>query len=543
MATQQSQSDTGAFGTDDVIERLGVRVLEEGESPASGTTALVQFRAAPTLKAIGRDLARVAATTSMGNREGARRRWLDRMVMVSGPDGKPSDVPLFVSVTFTGKLVTVKGVQDVGVSAEMELPGLGRVEIQPLFTVGIEYVAVKEGVLVPTRSFTGALFAPKSGKGPGKFVPIDLADPQLIARWNGIVEQGKALNTDHGKWPTIPVLETKIGRPGQMIIPFAPRYQVKETFNERGRDGKERQKSIWVIGTRFGKKVILESRSQAPAVIDASSAKPFGDLEFVVREGENSLIVVLRGRPGQTPLPESMATIEQASDGVDPFAVLNLDVMRYEPGRAHTFVERCMQLPLNSANPLYKSAINLGLIVAGQSTAVVSNQLQALADEAQRKAREFWDAAMKATWEAFRVYTLPEIGDCLQGKPLGQVIDRLNPEDAAAAWITSHVEGEYSHTSPFHRVLRERVLRAVARKAGYRDPAPEGPAADEQAKPAKSEAPQNSGTNGATSPVAADTAEAPKPKRTPRKPTKGAKPKAAARKTAKPKGSQPALRQ
>lgn len=491
----ESQAETSSFSVDDVIERLGVQVLstaDEAEVATKTSTALAAFRAAPTIKAIGRDLARVAAFTS-DNHEGARKRWLERLVMKTDADGRVTDMPLIVTVAFNGERRTVNGVVDIGVGAELDIEGMGRVSVQPLFTVGIGYIgANREGTLIPLRMFTGVLFAPKDGKGVFKFVPIELADPMLIARWNSIVEQGEKLGTVHKDWPKIEAIQTSIGKPGQCLSELVPSYLVEKQFERVIGYGK-RARTVKVtetrIATRFLKTVILHNRSQIPPVeaIEANvvaieaGAAPTEKFVFAVVERENSLVVTLRGRPGEAFVTDAATTIEEVGEQMNPFDVLDTSVERFEAGKAQEFVGRCISMPINDNNPLYRKAMELGLVIHGQPLAVIGPQLSTLAGEALKKARNLWDEALKATWNDLKRFDLPKIEDCLDGKKLEEVKRQLNqPEDVVANWITSHIQGEYTHRSPFFRTLRVWVFNAIAKKAGYSDPevkteAPAGP--------------------------------------------------------------------
>ncbi len=536
-ATQQftTQSETTTqFGVEDVIERLGVQVLTKGETEdaaAKTSTALAAFRAAPTIKAIGRDLARVAATTS-DNPEGARRRWLDRLVMTRDHDGRTTDMPRIVGASFEGQRQVVDGVEDIGIGTTVNVDDLGRIEIQPLFTVlppSLAYIAAsQDGTLIPTRRFYGVLFAPKSEKGAFKFVPLELADPMLIARWNGIIDQGIELGTSHKDWPRIEAVETTIGKAGQRLLELTPKYMVEKKFPRRrrgeivkDRDNKPIMDSEWRIATRFLKAVVLHTKSQNLPPSTAGT-QPFDTLVFSYVERENSILVMLRGRPGEVDTSTAIATIEEVGEHMNPFDVLATTVERFDAIKARAFVDRCLATAIDNANPLYVKAIELGLVIEGQTNTVICPQLRTLADEALRKAKSLWDEALKATWEALKRYDLPSIEVCLAGRKLAEVKTGLNqPEDAVALWITSHITGEFSWKSPFFRELRIWALNAAAKRADYRDHAAEpealkadgaasGEPTDDQAKP-KPEAAAK-GSNGH------DAATADKPARATRKP-------------------------
>jgi hypothetical protein len=488
----QSQNETTSFDVDDVIERLGVTVLTESEvaqATVSTHTALAEFRAAPTIKAIGRDLARVAATTS-DSPEGARKRWLDRLVMTRNTQGQMTDMPLIVGVAFQGQRQIVDGVEDIGVGVTMDVSGLRRINIQPLFTVlpaGVAYIAKSptDETLIPTRRFYGVLFAPKSKTGAYKFVPLEFADPMLIHRWNDIIEQGENLGSVHKNWPKITSIENTIGKPCQRLLELTPKYMVEKKFPRRRQgevvkdeNGRAIMDSEWRIATRFLKVVVLHPNSQNIPQ-NTSGNTPFGKFIFSYVERENSILVMLCGRPGEVDTSSVIATIAEIGEQMNPFNVLDTTVEHFEAAKAKSFVDQCLKMRIRDDNLLYRKAVELGLVIPGQHNMVIRAQLSVLADEAIHRAEFLWNEAMEATWNRLRRFSIPTIKECLNGATLAQIKTCLNPEDVAAAWISSHITGEFSWRSPFFRTLREKVLNAAAERIGYHDPEPEAPKTDD----------------------------------------------------------------
>lgn len=481
------ETGTAAFSHVDVLALLGIKIVEkrnEFVEAHTGTTALAEFQAAPTIKGLARDLARVAAYASE-NPESARSQWLNRLVMTRDANGDETDRPLVVGIKFGGRRLETNGVEDIGVGYTGVVEGYGRINIEPLFTVGIDYIhQTPSGVLDGTRVFYGVLFAPKRARDSFKFVPFDLADPKWIERWNGIIDQGKALGTKHGQWQRIEPLSTNIGKPGQCHLELTPIFWDERQFPKRVRgrvvlkDGSPVMETECRIATRFMKVVILHPNSQQIPLVEVQDAEGNvknvfapGSYVFSYVERENSIVVMLRGRPGEVSLEGSFVTIDEVGETMQPFEVLGIAIERFEFQKARQDVGRWLAMPLNKANPLFMRAIELGLVIEGQPHNVVLPALQAFAAEALNRANLAYNQAFDNTLENLRKFDAPTIEVLLAGNRLDRVARKLNPDDAAVAWLNDHFEtGQYDHGNKFHRALREELLRSVAKRARYVDP-------------------------------------------------------------------------
>lgn len=486
------QKENSAFTVEDLIQRLGYTVVDAQSQEASPhpTVALAEHRATPTIKAIGYDLARVAAFTSQ-NPEGARKRWRDRLVMRRDAQGNATDVPWFIGVVFTGSKATIEGIEDIGIAAFTYVEGLGQIEIQPLFTVGFDYELYlnADGTYVSRRAFSGCLFAPiKPHDKVYKFVPLELADRLLVERYNLIVQQGKQLGTIHGDWPTITPVESKIHRPGSDTMMFAPTRFQRKTWSSEVRGRKTNHEDIR-IGTHFRKVVILDRKSQEipraaiQSNVDAWNEYNAGQIDaktrntaqqrFVFRyiEREGSILVSLMGREGEV-VEEPTFTFDDVPDTSNPFEILATTVEEFSPGVTRTFIETCMRLPLNKGNPLYLQALALGLVIKGQPRAVVRHALGSLATTAFEKTQKLWLEALNETWQELKRFTLPILTECLpMGLTLAQAQQaRIRRDDAIGVWITNHIVGEFNRRSPFHLEIRRRLITEAAKRQQWQDP-------------------------------------------------------------------------
>ncbi len=463
----------------DILMQLGADVTDEKEtkpiSSTTSTTSMVVFRSAPTVKALGVDLVRLAATTA-DNPESARRHWEDRQIMVFDAQGKPTRMPLIITVTFSGANVISRELPDIGISANETLEGLGHIEIRPLFVTEVPYIKPSEQgqYYIGIREFIGGLFAPKRQGDAYRFVPLDFADPALLQRWNLIVEEGRRNKTIHGNWPLLTPAEISIGKPRKHVMTFAPVCRQSRPYTVFRRRGPVREE--WnQIGVYFGKSVLLHPKSQQVpeadileniSALDKGKSHPDALFVFSVIERENAIEVFLLGRPGEVNLAPAM-TIQEQDISYNPFDVLNTTVERFESQRVEKAVGAWLGLPINADNPLYTRAVELGLVVEGQARSAIRSQLTALANDAYTKAKELWIEALEETWKQFQRMSFPDLNASLAGKTLEDAIKTLNAVDVAAAWITSHISGEYIHRSPFYRTLRERLLREMAKRCGY----------------------------------------------------------------------------
>lgn len=472
----QASSNAAAIGVQDVVVRLGLEVKSSGEvqqpAGATGSTALTEFSDAPTLRAIAYDLDRVAASTAE-DPEGARADWARRRVNELNADGNRTDKPRIIGVVFTGTRKEIQGVEDRGIAAFIDLPGLGRVEVQPLFTAvsGLEYVRESEDdLLVGNRAYYGTVYVPKGDKGPFKFVPVEFADPRLIERWNGLVDLGAQTGTIHGSWPKIQPVDLGLGRVRRLH--HAPLYRIERSYTDKVR-GRERKHTVVTVGSWCGKAMQMHPKSQAvpPELIEENQKawkegkEPPHTFEFQLVERYGSIELMLLGRAGED--RPQVVLIQAGAEMIDPFGILGISMGRFEPDKAKRQLEAWKTLPVDR-NPLRERAIEIGRIVEGMSRVAIRPQLEELGREAVNRATELWLDAVNGAWDILQrgnPADLPTLEACLAGGELKAVREGFNRDDAAAAWLSSRLSDPYNHAVTAHRELRRRLLDEIERRA------------------------------------------------------------------------------
>ncbi len=484
------------FGPGDLIRRLGITfVQEEGSAVSEPVTTgeMVVWHAAPAVISTANDLDRVAAETTMSTPEEARRRrinvkaeaqrqrehWRNRRVMVPDAHGEPTNIPLIISVTFVPRKRFTEGYEDMAPIARQVVEGYeqyGEIEIVPLLNVGIEFLKrLPDNTVVSGGAFHGVLYAPKR-KGPYKFLPLGLADLELVQRWQNMVDQARRTKSFHKDWPRIEPIVRGVGRQGTQLMFHAPRYlKIRELDRT----------TICMIDTYFDKQVVLHPSSQTPRLvckesdvdrISKEAAKkgkqfyPFGECVFTITERENRIDAVYMGLRSEVDLSASTKVdLSGITFNVNPFDVLDQKLERYDPEEAERFVRRCLSKPFDSKNPLFMRAIREQLILPGMNPDAIRAQLGPFTKDALKRAERLWYDAIDSTLSKMRRYARPTIEELLSGNRLDVTIETLNPNDVASAWIAKHI-GEYNHANRFHVALRERLLYQVAEKAGYTDP-------------------------------------------------------------------------
>lgn len=472
MAT--ASSNAAAIGVQDVVVRLGldVKTSEEVKATPSTSKALTAFSDAPTLRAIAYDLDRVAASTS-DNPVGARADWARRRVNELDTNGSRTDKPRIIGVGFTGTRKEIQGVEDRGIAAFIELPGIGKVEIQPLFVAisGLQYVVENEdGLLTADRIFYGTVYAPKGDKGPFKFVPVEFADPKLIERWNGLVDLGVQTGTIHQSWPKIQHVNLGLGRVRRLH--HAPLYLIERNYTDKVR-GRERKHTVVIIGSWCGKAMQMHEKSQAvpPERIEENQKawkkgeEPLHTFEFQLFERYGSVELVLLGRASED--RPQVIDITTGAEMIDPFDILGISMERFEPDKARRQLEAWKTLSVDR-HPLREKATEIGRIVEGMSRAAIRPQLEELGREAVARATELWQDAVDGAWEILQrgnPADLPTLEACLAGGKFEEVRERLNRDDAAAAWLSGRLSDRYNHAVTAHRELRRRLIGEIERRA------------------------------------------------------------------------------
>lgn len=509
------------FSLDDLAARLGARVTPEARR---SSTALAAFQGDLVLRGLGTEADRVASLGSE-NPERARRGWARRRVNFKDASGNDTGIPRPFKVRFTG--IPRAGV-DVGISVSGEVSGLGYIEISPRYVLGIPYIRLEKGMYVGTRDFVGFLYEP-TGKGkPYSFLCLDLLDPVFLTGWNHLVGHEPKFSS----FPKVEHLDTHVGR--TVHITIRPTAQDPRTY--------DREKVFWVKGerktksykveevhhgTHLGKTLVRMNRSQAipqellerniQKVIDG---KPLGSLETLevqAFEMDGSIRILVTGSK------DSLFEIDEIQESVTPFDALDIPPERFSPMRAEKYVKEWLGRPLNEDHVLLQRALQYGIVNEAQEHSAILATLRTFFMDQITRASALVDELFDKCMGVFEKRELPAIEACLAGRTLAETLEGFTPEDVTAAWITSQLEtgDRYRHEFPFFRKLRQLVLRATAKKAGYKDPEPvkpepEAPKADALAE---TEAPKAEGANGDASKaeVSAEPVQAKKPKRKSRK--------------------------
>lgn len=456
--------------------------------------------------------------------EEARRRMRERLVEVG-------EMVIF-PIDFTAGVVEKEdGSTDLKIYATMNIPGVGHVEVQPLITLGVNYIGqTKEGKFRTLQTFQCLVFRPKfvdpkkPKENPYKAFPINFLSLSVLDTWNFIATQMPSLN-----WPTIDHIPNTLRKAGTRTLTFAPRCLKTLEFTNTKRvkhKGKPVKDSFRIVGYLFGQMLKLHELSDEPVTpaLDANGKQrenKEGDLlveldrrEYVwsVKLGEGSLELSLvdlaENYKGDARVP-----IVEVRNEMDPFAVLGTTPLKMDINTVGDLTHAWVMRPYDDTNPLYVYARDTGLVNTQDS----QETKRAIIEDLGRTAVEKGIEEMKATYAEVtsRLTTAsdkPSIEDVLMGRLLKVILFRMNKDDAAAVWIDSKIEGNFDPKSPFHMAIRRYVIELIAHNANYKDPEPKKPEAPkppavEAAAPVVAETPVE---ESAPPPAVENAAQAPK---------------------------------
>ncbi len=470
----EDKTDSRIKTTDDpVISALGMTIPskepENNKVNGSESTALALPGHVGTVKSLVTNLLQLSAIVTGGDQK-AHNKMRERLVVQS--DGVS---PQIIPIEFEGQTIhrTDKGVRkviDVRISSTVHLSGYGEVEVVPLIVVGINYIVNDNGWLRSNGTFHCIVFKPKNDKGPFKVLPVGLADPSILSRWNRIVD-----DLPERKWPHIEPISHNLNKNGtrRITLPVGRMWSqtYKETIRFGPEKGKQKHKEVYFIGSIFGKKIQLDDRSQSPppAKIEGNGQYVYTGQKHVfrIRLLESSIVATWLGREKDVQINECQMDVDVKSE-FDPFAVLGTNIMRFNPDRVEKHTAMLLRRDYDLTNPLYDWALQLGRIESSDSCNLVGPILSDLAREAVVKALDCYKTKLADVWSKLsRVPGMPSAEVMLAGNGPNVVRGTPDSEDAVVCWLNSVIDGEYNHRSHFHRTIRSWVINFILKKDGY----------------------------------------------------------------------------
>lgn len=438
----------------------------------STSTALALPDSVAAAKRMIEDVIDVASIVVHGcDRETARNKMRKRLVM-------NGDSPLIAPVLFEGRVIRnrVGDPIDLKIGTTIRIPGLGEVEATPLISLGIAYLVKSEDdeAVRSAGTFHCLVFRPKGEGKPYKVLPLGLADSSMLEKWNTIAQQRG------GTWPVIEPIENDLRKSGSRTFVFMPRCLEKKTFkNTEFRFVKGQCKEVdvdndvWHIGFMFGQMLMLSPNSQVPPTDTVDGHECFvSNHVFRVKIGENSLELTWLGREGEVEVDDRVAVVD-VSDSMDSFAVLGTSPKRIDIETIETSSHVWLYRAFDERNPLYRSALEMGIVQSGDSVDSVRSILENLRTQALKKAiHEMHEAYHETTGLLLRADKRPTIEEILGGRIMKALLHSVTKDDLAAKWIGTKIESEFDPCSPFHLALRHWLIMAIARAADYSDPKP-----------------------------------------------------------------------
>lgn len=463
----KTQKNSGTK-TDPVLSALGMNMQDKGPETTnvngSESTELALPGYVGTIKSLVTNLLQLSAIVAGGDQK-AYNKMRERLVVRA--DGVS---PCIVPIEFEGQNIQRNNqVIDVRINSTIHLTGYGEVEVVPLIVVGINYLVNDNGRPRSNGTFHCIVFKPKNGKGPFKVLPVGLAHPSILDRWNRIVNE-----MPERKWPQINPIPHNLNKNGTRRITLSVKRMwsqtYKETINFGPEKGKEKHKEVYFIGSIFGKKVQLDDKSQSPppARIDNGTYVYTGQRHvFRVRLLESSIVATWLGREKDLQIDDNQMDIDVRSD-FDPFAVLGVNIMRFNPEKANKHAAMLVKRDHDLTNPLFVWALKLGRIESSYPAHIVSPILSDLASEAVSKALDCYKTKLSIVWSRLNQASgMPSVEEMLAGKSLDTVRISSSPDDAVILWLNSVIDGEYDHKSHFHRTVRSWVINFILKKSGY----------------------------------------------------------------------------
>ncbi|MCX6714835.1 MAG: hypothetical protein NTX72_03400 [Candidatus Uhrbacteria bacterium] len=474
---------------------MNIPIVDEttGTSSNTGTALAMPQKNAAAKRVIDEGVDMASIVYADLPPEVARSRMRERLVEVG-------EMVIF-PIDFTAGVVEKEdGSPDLKIYATMNIPGVGHVEVQPLITLGVNYIGqTKEGKFRTLQTFQCLVFRPrfvdpkKPKENPYKAFPINFLSPSVLDTWNFIATQMPSLN-----WPTIDHIPNTLRKAGTRTLTFAPRCLKTLSFTN---DKRVKRKGQWVnepvtdsfriVGYLFGQMLKLHALSDEPVTpaLDADGKQrenkegyqlvELDRREYVwsVKLGEGSLelslIDLAENYKGDARVP-----IVEVRNEMDPFAVLGTTPLKMDINTVGDLTRAWVMRVYDETNPLYVYARDAGLVNIQDSQETMRPIIEDLGRTAVEKGIE----DMKATYAEVtsRLSTAsdkPSIEEVLNGRLLKAILFRMNKDDAAATWIDSKIEGSFDPKSPFHMAVRRYVIEMIATKANYKDPEPKKPEA------------------------------------------------------------------
>lgn len=494
----------------DLLESLGMKIVEgkEGKEAKPSSNLLALPTSIATSQRLFANMLDIACMVDHDeDRNRARSRMRSRVVVKD--DGEN---PVVVPVMFEAKLVYDKSGKpiDLKISATIQLDNIGSVSAVPLISHGIPYlVRNAEGKTESNGIFQCMVFFPKKRDGDFKLLPLGLAEPSNLSMYNRIARES-------GKGAEIKPIENSLRRAGVRVMTFMPKYQTTHNYGEREET---------CIGYLYGQKLVLAIDSQdIPHDVDEDGDRCFMTKHvFRVMIRESSLELTWLKRDDGTPIDMRVPVMEVSAE-MDAFAVLGLTPLTADERKFEMFARRLADGSHDRTNPLYRSAIEMGLILEGDADHLVKPILIELAKKAVQKIGE----EMEVMWHILKKQIMiagpkPSIEVLLQGRRLEHALKTLTkPEDAAGEWIKSKL-GSFDPSCQLHLKARRFLLNSQASAVNYKDEDPAKDAKPEQPPVSadveeKKDVPdaKAEGTNGVGNPESGTAEKAPAKKRAPR---------------------------
>ncbi|MCX6714836.1 MAG: hypothetical protein NTX72_03405 [Candidatus Uhrbacteria bacterium] len=350
---------------------------------------------------------------------------------------------------------------DVHVFAKATLPGYdAEQEIVPLIYVGPEYlIAIENGKYTSGGSIQCLVFKSNTKTGPFKAFPLGLADPSTIHVWNDVAKRRNAVTKNKDElWPLIEVIRNNLMRPGVRVVEFIPTF---DPLFKRERGSRKRL----LIGTRFGQKLFLSSKSQIPEPDDVDGEKRFVSKHiFRVKLNEGPLEVFWLGPEGKVKIDQRLAVLD-VHDAINPYAVLNTSPLKVDWKTIDQTARGYLNRAFDHRNPLYLAGIEMKLIFPSDPQQTMHAILEDLMLDAIKQIKLQISAA---SVQMIRMLTIapnkPTAEAMLGGRDIRVAALRMNqPEDAASLWISRVLDMPFDPKSPLLMHLRSWLINSYGR--------------------------------------------------------------------------------
>ncbi|MEK7452290.1 MAG: hypothetical protein AAB664_03040, partial [Patescibacteria group bacterium] len=410
--------------------------------------------ALPDQSAANRIIADTIGTAAMvdpdKDRERARSRMRDRLIL------EPNKRPHIANIEFEGEVMPDG---DISVSSVVALPGFDVAQkVVPLIYVGIDYLTeVSSGKFRSNGTFQCLVFKPENWEtantGPLKALPLGVADAGSIRIWNRIAREMRTKN-----WPEIKAIPNNLRRLGVCTSNYLP------TFDPEFKREKGSRKRLLVCRS-FGQKLYLSPKSQIPDPDVIDGKKSFQTKHvFRVKLSESSPVLTWLGREGKVRIDNRVAVLD-VLETIDPFAILGRTTITVDVFTIDQTARGYLNQAYNERNPLYQSAIFMGLVLEQDPHETKRIILEDLMLKAIEQIKLQMQDAVSISVRALSLSTLarPHGKDIYQGHSRKVVLSRLNkPNDVAAEWIAAALECEFLPKSSLHKLLRAWLINSTA---------------------------------------------------------------------------------